>query len=217
LKRFRWLVRSEPNHSFQLKFFKKWKIQFIWLTCKVFMKKKKKNTTSTRSKTLILNSPDRYKSSSTIPKFKGGIKTLITASKRNSTFFSKRLSCFFLFVLEMSNTDLLNRGLSLVSQAAQADSNGDLAAALKLYTLGIECFMSMMRSYDNPTVVNKLKPKVAEYLTRCEQISAQLHPKSAVQQHHQVAAATDDDIAFPSPPDSLVLEAASTSTTSRRR
>lgn len=119
----------------------------------------------------------------------------------------------------MSNTDLLNRGISLVSQAAQADNNGDLAAALKLYTLGIECFMSMMRSYDNPTVVNKLKPKVAEYLTRCEEISAQLHPKSAVQQRQPaVANATAaDDIAFPSPPDSLVLEASSTSTFSSRR
>lgn len=109
----------------------------------------------------------------------------------------------------MSNSDILNRGLALVAQAVQADNNGDLHAALKLYTLGIECFMSMMRSYDNPTVVNKLKPKVAEYLTRCEQIAAELNPpvKQPVhqQQHKEPVADRQvvEEMAFPTPPDSF--------------
>jgi hypothetical protein len=126
----------------------------------------------------------------------------------------------------MSNSDILNRGLSLVAQAVQADNNGDLHAALKLYTLGIECFMSMMRSYDNPTVVNKLKPKVAEYLTRCEQIAAELNPPQKQpqlkQQHKQHIADHQivEEMAFPTPPDSFDSEppsSTSSSTAARRR
>jgi hypothetical protein len=46
----------------------------------------------------------------------------------------------------MSNAQLIQRGLELTTQAANADSQGDYPKALKLYTLGVEAFLGVLRS-----------------------------------------------------------------------
>lgn len=47
---------------------------------------------------------------------------------------------------QMSNAQLIQRGLELTTQAAHADSAGDYQKALKLYTLGVEAFLGVLRS-----------------------------------------------------------------------
>ncbi len=87
--------------------------------------------------------------------------------------------------------------LDLTTQAAQADAQGDYQRALKLYTLGVEAFMGVLRLQENATIVNTLRPKVAEYMRRAEQLQVMI----AKQQ--QLDTPLDDEVslaAFPAAP-----------------
>jgi hypothetical protein len=125
------------------------------------------------------------------------------------------------------NDAILQRGIALANQAAAADAAGDLVNAQKLYTLAVECFLSMLRDYHNAAVKAKLMPKINEYMTRAEEIARELNPERFKAQAHaaakqELAQATPittdsaDDLVFPTPPsfdDDELLQSSSSSST----
>ena len=66
----------------------------------------------------------------------------------------------------------LEKGLRYIEQAIKADDKKDYAEALRLYTLGIEHFLLVLRYEKNESVKRTLRPKVADYMSRAEHIKS---------------------------------------------
>jgi len=65
---------------------------------------------------------------------------------------------------------LLSLGIQQVQQATEKDKLGDHKEALRLYSLALESFVSVMRYEKNDKIKIALRPKIAAYMERAEQL-----------------------------------------------
>jgi len=65
---------------------------------------------------------------------------------------------------------LLSMGIQTVQQATDFDKAGNYNEALRLYSLALESFVSVMKYEKNDKIKNSLRPKVAAYMERAEQL-----------------------------------------------
>lgn len=87
---------------------------------------------------------------------------------------------------------MLEKALHCIEQAVKADDGKDYAEALRMYTLGIEHFLLVLKYEKNESVKNTLRPKVAEYMSRAEHIKvSEMHPQESSKP--QKVAGDDED------------------------
>jgi hypothetical protein len=67
---------------------------------------------------------------------------------------------------------LLQQGLGLVQTAAQHDAAGNYQEAVRLYSLALDAFLSVLKMERNPRIVETLKGKVVDYMNRAEELKA---------------------------------------------
>jgi len=67
---------------------------------------------------------------------------------------------------------LLQKGLDLIKQATVHDTNGNYKEAIKLYSLGLESLISVLKSEKNERIVSTIRGKIKEYMNRAEQVKA---------------------------------------------
>ena len=61
---------------------------------------------------------------------------------------------------------MLEKALSLLTQATQLDQAGRYQESLKLYTLGIEAMMSVIKFEKNERINSMVRGKVNDYMVR---------------------------------------------------
>jgi hypothetical protein len=71
-------------------------------------------------------------------------------------------------------SQLLQQGLSLVQAATQHDRAGNHREALRLYSLSLDAFLSVLKKERNPHIVSTLQDKVGEYMRRAEELKTLL-------------------------------------------
>lgn len=91
---------------------------------------------------------------------------------------------------------MLSKGLGFINQATAADAEGRLREAIRLYSLGLESLLSVLKYERNERITGTLRVRVREYMARAEQLKAQI----------LAAEAPSPSLALPTPPASLPIE-----------
>ena len=92
---------------------------------------------------------------------------------------------------------MLSKGLAFIQQATAADSEGRVRDAIRLYSLGLESLLSVLKFERNERITGTLRVRVREYMARAEQLKAQL-----------TTTAEPPSLALPSPPAAIPLDTA---------
>eukprot|EP01113_Clastostelium_recurvatum_P041557 TRINITY_DN6621_c0_g1_i3.p1 TRINITY_DN6621_c0_g1~~TRINITY_DN6621_c0_g1_i3.p1 ORF type:complete len:327 (+),score=62.33 TRINITY_DN6621_c0_g1_i3:3-983(+) len=98
-------------------------------------------------------------------------------------------------------SQLLNTGLGLLHQACELDRANNYREAIRIYSLALEAFLSVLKMEKNERIKAQLKDKVFEYMNRAEQLKGIV---AAQERGHAPAAVAAPDaspsVAFPSVP-----------------
>eukprot|EP01035_Chromulina_nebulosa_P041440 gene41440-56064_t len=76
------------------------------------------------------------------------------------------------------NNSLIPQGVEVVTQAIEADKNGDYENALKLYKRALDYFTAGLKYENNPTSKKLIMERVEGYMTRAEEIKKALKDTS---------------------------------------
>lgn len=78
------------------------------------------------------------------------------------------------------DNQIINKAITIVTQAIQADNNGDHATAYELYTRSLEHFMTGLKFEKNESAKQIILKKAQGYMARAEQLKKSLEqPKAA--------------------------------------
>lgn len=94
---------------------------------------------------------------------------------------------------------MLNKGLNFINQATAADAEGRTREAIRLYSLGLESLLSVLKFERNERIVNTLRARVREYMARAEQLKASLSQPDL----HASSLSASPSLSLPSPPASM--------------
>jgi vacuolar protein-sorting-associated protein 4 len=75
---------------------------------------------------------------------------------------------------QMADCNFLQKAITIVTQATEADAKKDYAEAFKLYQLALDYFMTALKYERNERCKATIRAKVLEYITRAEKLKAYL-------------------------------------------